>query len=128
MLAHMIGRYVICELFIAGDMLYIREGILMQVTQEFILLLDESSNTRVACDIQAIRVVTEFPPGRRASVMTNTEKCAYLSALVDAHGCCMQDIHRLPAPGALYAETTLHALPETRGTPAMALYERGEHG
>ena len=95
MLLNMIGRYVICELLIALNTFYIREGILLQVAQNFFMLYDESTNTRVACDLHALKFLTIFPPGERPGVMTQEQKCNYLGQLKANQDCRMRG---LPAP------------------------------
>ena len=104
MLLNMVGRYVICELLIAPNTLYIREGILLQVARNFFLLLDESTNTRVACDLNALKVMTVFPAGVRPKVMSQEEKQSYLGQLKERQSCRMQ------------------ALPAAQGTPMTPFY------
>lgn len=120
MLLNMIGRYVICEMLIALNTLYIREGILLQVAQSFFLLLDESANTSVACDLHALKVMTVFPAGIRPQIMSQEEKCGYLEQLKANQNCRMQALP--PAQGESVAQglpaTPFYATP----TPVM-LYD-----
>ena len=120
MLRDMIGRYVICELLIAFNTFYIREGILIQVTQSFFILFDESTNARVACDLHALKFLTVFPPGARPGPMSQQEKCAYIQQLREDQLCRMQ---ALPGP----APETFPAAPfpeqlQPAGTPAMQFF------
>lgn len=123
MLFNMIGRYVICELLIALNTFYIREGILLQVAKNFFLLFDESTNTRVACDLHALKFLTVFPPGERPGVMTQEEKRNYLGQLKANQDCRMQ---ALPAPqegsGMQGIPVSTRSPSQAANTPAM-LYE-----
>lgn len=123
MLLSMIGRYVICELLIALNTFYIREGILLQVAKNFFLLFDESTNTRVACDLHALKFLTVFPPGERPGIMTQEEKRNYLGQLKANQDCRMQ---ALPAPqeaGVMQNNPIVARNPyQAANTPAM-LYE-----
>ncbi len=123
MLLNMVGRYVICELLIALNTFYIREGILLQVAKNFFLLFDESTNTRVACDLHALKFLTVFPPGERPGSMTQEEKRNYLGQLKANQDCRMQ---ALPAPqeenGMQGVPVFPHSPSQAANTPAM-LYE-----
>lgn len=124
MLLHMIGRYVVCELLIALNTFYIREGILLQVAKNFFLLFDESTNTRVACDLNSLKFLTVFPAGERPGVMTQEEKCNYLGQLKADQNCRMQ---ALPPPREPNSTRELPVMPLYRnpmpaGTPVM-LYD-----
>ncbi len=125
MLLNMIGRYVICELLIALNTFYIREGILLQVAQNFFLLFDESTNARVACDLHALKFLTVFPAGERPGAMTQEEKCNYLGQLKANQNCRMQ---ALPAPQETNGARDMPMTPIYRSpipvgnTPAM-LYD-----
>ncbi len=122
MLLNMIGRYVICELLIALNTFYIREGILLQVAQNFFLLFDESTDTRVACDLHALKFLTVFPSGERPGVMTQEEKCDYLGQLKANQNCRMQ---ALPARQEEGGQQNVSMMPIYRNptpagnTPAM---------
>lgn len=125
MLRDMIGRYVICELLIAFNTFYIREGILIQVTQSFFILFDESTGARVACDLHALKFLTAFPPGVRPGPMSQQEKCAYIGQLRQDQLCRMQalPVQALP-PQAPQPFATLPYLPQpgSAGTPAMQFF------
>ncbi|HWR23273.1 MAG TPA: hypothetical protein VN366_07315 [Feifaniaceae bacterium] len=123
MLLNMIGRYVVCELLVAPGIFYIREGVLLQVAKNFFLLFDESSNTRVACDLHALKFLTVFPPGERPGAMTQEEKRGYLGRLKANQGCRMQ---ALPAPqeaGAQDVSMTPAVRGPSRAADAPALRE-----
>ena len=123
MLLNMVGRYVICELLIALNTFYIREGILLQVAKNFFLLFDESTNTRVACDLHALKFLTVFPPGERPGSMTQEEKRNYLGQLKANQDCRMR---ALPAPQEGNGMQGVPVFPrspsQAENTPAM-LYE-----
>lgn len=125
MLLNMVGRYVVCELLIALNTFYIREGILLQVAQNFFLLLDESTNARVACDLHALKFMTVFPAGVRPGVMSQEEKCSYLGQLKANQNCRMQALP--PAQGEGMAQglpmTPFYGNPAPNGNTPVMLYD-----
>lgn len=124
MLRDFIGRYVICELLIAFNTFYIREGILIQVTQSFFILFDESTNARVACDLHALKFLTVLPAGARPGAMSPQQMCAYIGQLKQEQLCRMQ---ALPAqePPAFPAVPYLPQ-PVSAGTPAMQFFSANQ--
>ena len=123
MLFNMIGRYVICELLIALNTFYIREGILLQVAKNFFLLFDESANTRVACDLHALKLLTVFPPGERPDIMTQEEKRNYFGQLKANQDCGMQALPSIREADVMQNSPVVVRNPsKAANTPAM-LYE-----
>lgn len=112
MLLHMVGRYVIAELLIYPGTFYIREGILMQITKNYFLLYDESANSRVACDISTLSMMTVFPAGVRLGHMSEENKCRYIEQLKQSQLCRMQ-----PIPAACVAPTRFSTGPNPPPVP-----------
>ncbi len=58
MLAHAIGKYVLCELLIGLRALTMREGILTEVGRDYFILQDPVNPVATTCDIYSLKFVT----------------------------------------------------------------------
>ncbi len=58
-----IGNYVIVEFLIGTDSLISRQGVLYNVSTQFLVLYDEIESRYVVCDIFSVKFVTFLLPG-----------------------------------------------------------------
>lgn len=64
MLSKAIGKYIIVEMLI-GNKMYVKDGILTQVGESYIILYDQESKTYLSCDIYTIKFVRFFDTSQK---------------------------------------------------------------
>ena len=74
MLKRNIGKYVICELLIGLRSLSIREGVLIEVGNSYIILQNPNSGDSTSCDLYSLKFMTV--PNREGQT---TQYCPYAS-------------------------------------------------
>lgn len=90
LLTDLVGRYLICELFIPPNIFYICDGVLVQVTEEFFILYDEGLDAKIAYTIEPLKVISQFPPRLRPMHDCWEDKCKYLEQLKTHQRCSIQ--------------------------------------
>lgn len=58
MLAKNIGKYVICELLIGLRSMTIRDGILIEVGQNYFILQNPTNGDHTSCDLYSLKFIT----------------------------------------------------------------------
>ena len=66
-LSHNTGRFVLCEFLIGTQTVYRKEGILLFVGSDYLVLFDVVKDSYVACDFHSLRFATFYPKGTTPS-------------------------------------------------------------
>lgn len=77
MLLENIGKYVICELLVGLRSMTVRDGILMEVGQDYFILQNPNSGDRTSCDLYSLKFLTVPNTGGQTSAPSGTGATPY---------------------------------------------------
>lgn len=81
-----IGRWVTAEFFVGSNSLISKSGILMAVSENYLVLYDDATGTEIACDFYSLRFVTFYPLSERPGAASQAQESQTEGTTTDAQG------------------------------------------